>query len=159
MRRRVIRAPVYIRIGWADHIQRLILNVIDEPRRRRRAAVGDPVPVVPRLVSPCIVDQRMVLGGEIVDLRLFRVVVVVARTFDHVGRVVGRARDAPLCHRETADHLLDARRRGLHQGFFQFLRVAGSVRVRSVSGVRRRVRGRSRCGGSERLHQRLLANN
>lgn len=90
MRRRVVRAPIHVRNRRADHIQRLVLHLIHQPRRRRGAAVRYPVPVVPRLVSSGIVDRVVVLSGEVsgVDLRLFRVVVVVTRTLYHVGGVV-----------------------------------------------------------------------
>lgn len=163
MRRRVVRAPVDVRVGRADHVQRLVLHLVHQPRGRRRTAVGDSVAVVPRLMSPRVVDHRVILGREVMDLGLFCVIVVVTRTLDHVGRIVGRARGPALRERVAADHLLHAGRRGLHQGFFQLLGVAGSVAGRvgvgGVGWVGRRMGRRSGRRRSHRLEQGLLTNN
>lgn len=63
MRWRIISAPVDIGVLDADHVQRLILHLIHQPRRRRRAAVRDSIAVVPRLsVAPSVVNERVILG-------------------------------------------------------------------------------------------------
>lgn len=87
MRRRVIRAPVNIRVRGADHVYWLVLYVIHEPRRGRRAAIGDPIPVVPRLVMPAGVS--IILSRKVSCMNLWLlVVVIVAWTFDDVRAVV-----------------------------------------------------------------------
>lgn len=93
MRRSVVGAAIYVGVRPADHVQRFVLDLVHQPRRRGAAAVGYPVSVPGILVGPGVVDQGMALGGEVrgVDLGLFRVVIVVAGSFDHVGRVVCRA--------------------------------------------------------------------
>lgn len=88
MRRRVVRTPIDVRVRGADHVERLVLDFIHQPRGRRRARVRYPVPVVPLFVSASVVHHRVVLCREVVYLRLL-VVVVVTDSFDDVGRVVG----------------------------------------------------------------------
>lgn len=159
MRRGVVDAAVDVGVGPADHVQGLVLHLVHQPGRRRRArAVGDPVPVPGVSVSPRVVDQIVVLGGEVVDLRLFCVVVVVASAFDDVRRVVGRSRDAAGGQRRAAHHGQGGR---LGQRLLQLLGVGGRVRgVRGVRGVRRGVRGggglRGGGGSGQALHQGLL---
>lgn len=153
MRRRVVRAPIDVRVGRTDHVDGLILDVVDEPRRRRRAAVGDPVPIVAGLVVSASVS--VVLSREVggMDLRLF-VIVLVARPLDDVRAVVGGAAEAARRQRRAADELLHGGGRGLQQGLLQAL-VGGRVRdVRAVRRVRRRVR-RRRGRRAHRLQQRL----
>lgn len=89
MRRRVVCASVYVRVGGADHVERFVLDFVHQPRGRRRAGVGDAVPVSLFVVGARVV-HRMVLGGEVVNLGLV-VVVVVTGAFDDVRRVVSRA--------------------------------------------------------------------
>lgn len=96
MRRSIIRASIHVRIRGADHVQGLILHLVHQPRRRRRTAVRDPVPIVARLVSPRVVYRMVVLGGEIsgVDLRLLVVVLVTRTLYDVRGVVCRPAVDA-----------------------------------------------------------------
>lgn len=95
VRRRVIGTPIYIRVRPAN-IQRLILDLI-HARRGGPTAVRDAIPV-PRFMATVVQQAVVVLSGVVVYLRLFYVVVLVARSLVAVGRVVGRAARTP--HRE-----------------------------------------------------------
>lgn len=134
VRRSVVRAPVDVGVGLADHVQRLVLDLVHEPRGRGGAGVGDAVAVA-LLVRARVVHHGVVLGGEVVDLRLV-VVVVVSHALDDVRRVVRRAGHAARRQRYAAH---DGGR--VQQRLLELLGVAGRVRrVRRVRGVRRRVR-------------------
>ena len=118
MWRRIIRAPVYIRVRRADHINWLILHIIHEPRRRWRAAVRDAVAIVSRLVMST--SMSIVLSRKVscMDLWLF-IVIVVARTLDDVGAVVGWAAQPARRQRSPAHELLHAGGGRLKELFWQ----------------------------------------
>lgn len=155
MWRRVIRAPVNIRVGHAYHIQRFVLHLFHQPRGWRRATVRDSVPIVPRLVGPSVVHQRVVLGGEVVDLGLV-VVVVMSGALDDVRGVVGGAAHAARGEGDAAHRVHAGRDR---EGLLQLLGVTRRMcGVGCVGGVRRRVR-RGRCGRRpDCLQERLWKN-
>lgn len=106
VRRSVIGAPVNIRVGPADHVQRFVLDLVHQPRRRRRAAVRNPISIVSRFIVTRILQQGVILCGKVgcVDLWLFGVVVVVSDSLDDVRGVVCGAAHAPRWEGDAAHH-------------------------------------------------------
>lgn len=108
--RRVVCAAVEVRIGGANHVNGLMLDVL-ETRGWRRGGVRDAVPIA-LVVSARIVHHRVVFGGEVGGVYLWLVVVVVvAYALDYIGRVVGGAAEAARRRRGAAQQSLRGCRR------------------------------------------------
>lgn len=162
-RRRRVIAAIKISRRSAKQIDRLMLDVVHQPRRRAAARVGHPVAVVPCrplavVVQPRVqvVLRREVGGGQLghVGGQLGVVVVVAGPLRGRVRRVV-RGPGHPPGVVVAPQQLVDGGR-VREQGLLQLVAVRGR-RVRGVRGARgRSAHAAAPRGSGHALHLRQL---